>query len=70
MKALVSFLVCLVAGQLGLWAEEQSPATKRLLSRFEKGRLATNPSDWEKSILISPRSYFRGLTPKWDAWDG
>ncbi len=53
MKALVSFLVCVVVGELGLWADEQSPATKRLLSRFEKGRLATNPSDWGKIDIDS-----------------
>ena len=64
MKALVSFFVCLVAGHLGLWADEQSPATKRLLSRFEKGRLATNPSDWGKIDFDFSQVLLVGLDPE------
>ena len=48
MKVLIPLLVFLVAGVWGARAAEQSPATKRLMSRFEKGKLATNPHDWGK----------------------
>ena len=48
MKVLISFLVCLVVGEWSVWAAEQSPATKRLISRFKKGKLAANPNDWGK----------------------
>jgi len=35
-----------MVGEWGARAAEQSPATKRLISRFEKGKIATNPKDW------------------------
>ena len=48
MKLLILLLACCVVNEWSLHAADQSAATKRLISRFEKGRLATNPNDWGK----------------------
>ena len=61
-------------------AAEQSPATKRLISRFEKGKIATNPNDWGKIDFDSSelkatasgqkteQAIMDSITEIWKAW--
>ena len=73
MKVLILFLVCWVVGDWSGLAAEQSPATKRLISRFEKGKIAINPNDWGKiefdaSGQETERAIKDSITKIWNAW--
>ncbi len=80
MKVLIPILVCWMVGDWSGLAAEQSPVTKRLISRFEKGKIATNPNDWGKiefdsselkstaSRQETERAIKDSITKIWNAW--
>ena len=69
-----------MVGEWGARAAEQSPAKKRLISRFEKGKIATNPNDWGEinfdssqlkataSEQETEQAIMDSITKIWKAW--